>query len=84
MKDFKSRFCTIARRFQRFYCLSVEAKVRQLSAYTKLLVIFNISNPDNFGSEQNRNHLGQPNYTKDTVHWFIKGILVKCNRPEKK
>ena len=35
-------------------------------------------------SEQNRNHLGQPNYTKDTVHWFIKGILVKCNRPEKK
>ena len=44
MKDFKSRFCTIARRFQRFYCLSVEAKVRQLSAYTKLLVIFNISN----------------------------------------
>ena len=26
-----------------------EAKVRQLSAYAKLLVIFNISNPDNFG-----------------------------------
>ena len=61
-----------------------EAKVRQLSAYTKLLVIFNISNPDNFGSEQNRNHHGLPNYTKDELHWFVKGMLLKYNRPEKK
>ena len=39
---------------------------------------------DKIFSEQNRNHHGLPNYTKDTVHWFIKGILVKYNRPEKK
>ncbi len=33
-------------------------------------------------SEQNRNHLGEPNYTKDEIHWFIKGTLIKCNRSE--
>ncbi len=33
-------------------------------------------------SEQNRNQLGKPNYTKDEIHWFIKGTLIKCNRSE--
>ena len=26
---------------------------------------------------------GRPNYTKDEVHWFIKGTLYKLNRPGK-
>lgn len=34
-------------------------------------------------SEHNRNHLGGPNYTKQEVHWFIKGRLIKCNRSKK-
>ena len=34
-------------------------------------------------SEHNRNHKGEPNYTKDEVHWLIKGSLIKCNRPKK-
>ena len=34
-------------------------------------------------SKHNKNHLGNHNYTKPQVHWFIKGCLIKCNRPEK-
>ena len=33
-------------------------------------------------SKQNKNHLEKPNYTQDQIHWFIKGILIKCNRSE--
>ena len=39
---------------------------------------------DKIFSEQNRNHPGLPNYTKDELHWFVKGMLLKYNRPEKK
>ena len=35
-------------------------------------------------SEQNRNHCGHPNYTRDEVHWFIRDTFIKCNRPKKK
>lgn len=35
-------------------------------------------------SEQNRNHLGEPNYSQDRIHWFLKGKLFKYNRQEKK
>ena len=38
---------------------------------------------DRIYSDHNRNHCGDSNYTQDEVHWFIKGILIKCNRPEK-
>ncbi len=34
-------------------------------------------------SPQNKNHLEEHNYTKSEVHWFIKGILIKCNRSKK-
>ena len=34
-------------------------------------------------SEQNKNLLGEPNYIKDEVHWFVKGELLKYNRSEK-
>ena len=34
-------------------------------------------------SEHNRNYLGDPNYIKQEVHWFIKGHLIKCNRSKK-
>ena len=34
-------------------------------------------------SEQNKNHLGKPNYHKDEIHWFVKGKLLKYNRSEK-
>ncbi len=33
-------------------------------------------------SDKNVNQAGKPNYTKDEVHWYIKGILIKCNRPK--
>ena len=39
---------------------------------------------DKIFSEQNRNHHGLPNYTKDELHWFVKGMLLKYNRPKKK
>lgn len=38
---------------------------------------------DKIFSEQNRNHLGEPNYTQDQIHWFVKGKLLKYNRSEK-
>ncbi len=34
-------------------------------------------------SEQNKNHLGERNYTQDEIHWFVKGKLLKYNRSEK-
>ena len=34
-------------------------------------------------SEHNRDMEGNPNYTKDEVHWFIEGVLYKLNRPGK-
>ena len=34
-------------------------------------------------SELNRNRQGEPNYTQDQIHWFVKGTLLKYNRPEK-
>ena len=34
-------------------------------------------------SELNRNRQGEPNYTQDQIHWFVKGKLLKYNRPEK-
>ncbi len=34
-------------------------------------------------SEHNRDMEGNPNYTKDEIHWFIKGTLYKLNRPGK-
>ena len=49
-----------------------------LSEYKAKSITFDIFGQRNIDKE------GHPNYTKDTVHWFIKGILVKCNRPEKK
>ena len=33
-------------------------------------------------SEHNRNHRGEPNYTKDQIHWFVNGKLLKYNRSE--
>ena len=38
---------------------------------------------DKIFSEQNKNHLGVPNYHKDEIHWFINGKLLKYNRSEK-
>ena len=38
---------------------------------------------DKIFSEQNRNHLGEPNYTQDQVHWFVNGKLLKYNRSKK-
>ena len=38
---------------------------------------------DKIFSEQNKNHLGEPNYHKDEIHWFINGKLLKYNRSEK-
>ena len=38
---------------------------------------------DKIFSEQNRNHLGEPNYTQDQIHWFVKGRLLKYNRSKK-
>lgn len=35
-------------------------------------------------SDLNRNHLGEPNYTKDQIHWFLEGTLYKYNKPGKK
>ena len=37
---------------------------------------------DKIFSEQNRDHHGEPNYTQDQIHWFIKGALIKYNRSE--
>ena len=37
---------------------------------------------DKIFSEQNRDHHGEPNYTQDQIHWFIKGHLIKYNRSE--
>ncbi len=34
-------------------------------------------------SDKNVDQDGNPNYTKNEVHWFIKGKLIKCNRPRK-
>ena len=34
-------------------------------------------------SEQNKNLLGDSNYIKDEVHWFVKGKLLKYNRSKK-
>ena len=34
-------------------------------------------------SEQNKNHLGEFNYLKDEIHWFVKGNLLKYNRSKK-
>ncbi len=34
-------------------------------------------------SEKNVDQAGYANYTKDAVHWLIKGRLIKCNRPGK-
>lgn len=34
-------------------------------------------------SKQNQNHLGEPNYTQDQIHWFVNGKLLKYNRSEK-
>ncbi|MCM1041956.1 MAG: hypothetical protein NC396_05970 [Bacteroides sp.] len=33
-------------------------------------------------SERNTNHQGQSNYTKDRIHWFVNGELLKYNRSE--
>ena len=38
---------------------------------------------DKIFSEQNRNHFGEPNYTQDQIHWFVKGRLLKYNRSKK-
>ena len=38
---------------------------------------------DIFG-ERNIDREGKPNYTRDQVHWFIKGELYMLNRPKKK
>ena len=34
-------------------------------------------------SGHNKDMEGNPNYTKDQIHWFIKGALYKLNRPGK-
>ncbi|MCM1555738.1 MAG: hypothetical protein NC048_09650 [Bacteroides sp.] len=34
-------------------------------------------------SEQNIDHHGKHNYPKPEIHWFLGGILIKCNKPEK-
>ena len=34
-------------------------------------------------NEHNRDNVGNPNYTKDEVHWLIDGKLYKLNRPRK-
>ena len=34
-------------------------------------------------SDKNVDQDGSPNYTKNEVHWYIKGKLIKCNRPRK-
>ena len=34
-------------------------------------------------SEQNIDHCKHHNYTPTEIHWFIKGYLIKCNKPEK-
>ena len=34
-------------------------------------------------SKQNKNHLGELNYTQEQIHWFVKGKLLKYNRSEK-
>ena len=34
-------------------------------------------------SEQNKSHLGELNYFKDEIHWFVEGKLLKYNRSEK-
>lgn len=34
--------------------------------------------------EKNVNDRREKNYTKDELHWFVKGKLHKFNRPEKK
>lgn len=35
-------------------------------------------------SDKNVDHEGTQNYLPDAIHWFVKGKLHKCNRPEKK
>ena len=39
---------------------------------------------DRIFSEKNANQDGGQNYTKNAVHWYVDGVLHKCNRPEKK
>ena len=39
---------------------------------------------DRIFSEKNANQNGGQNYTKNAVHWYVDGVLHKCNRPEKK
>ena len=34
-------------------------------------------------SDKNVNQQGHSNYTKDQIHWLVKGRLIKCNRPRK-
>ena len=34
-------------------------------------------------SDKNVDQTGKPNYTKNEVHWLIKGNLIKCNKPRK-
>ena len=48
-----------------------------LSVYKAKSITFDIF----FGRNIDRN--GEPNYTKDEVHWFINGTLYKLNRPGK-
>lgn len=35
-------------------------------------------------SDKNVGQDGQLNYSKEEVHWLVRGCLVKCNRPKKK
>ena len=48
-----------------------------LSIYKAKSITFDIF----FGRNIDRN--GNPNYTRDEVHWFINGTLYKLNRPKK-
>ncbi|MCM1041138.1 MAG: hypothetical protein NC396_01740 [Bacteroides sp.] len=38
---------------------------------------------DRIFSSQNSDDSGALNYTMNEVHWYVKGVLLKCNRPEK-
>ena len=34
-------------------------------------------------SDKNVDRIGNPNYTKNEVHWLINSRIIKCNRPKK-
>lgn len=34
-------------------------------------------------SERNVNQQGDHNYNREEVHWYVKGILIKCNKPKR-